>query len=1308
VAPTSNTIAVRVAVQDVQGALQALRQLGAGGEAEFQRLTAGAVRTNTALEAIGAGTQRGSGGLRNFGEIARQAGFQVGDFAVQVQGGTSVLTAFVQQGSQIAGAFGPLGAVIGAVGAVVGALASSFLRAGEAADTATGKFDLFADAARRVTEEGKKAREAFAQQQNETLPVFTGGKLIEQNIDDLEAQIKLINETERLLAEANKRQSLGAGDIRPSARDTFGGEGESQRRIRRQQLEDEAKATKEVAAEAERLAKARASEAESAAKQAKQREQTIRLAEFEAEAAKRLADANEISVEARKELEPIIDAERRTLQASVALQGEEIDRITAANAARAEQEQRQIKTNEQRKKENDLLEEAARLQKKYDDQVAQIQGKIVGDAKRNAEREAELQADILAQPYKDLAGEISGLVSEGINSALTDPENFDFGDVAKSFADAMATAVSGSIGNALTAPLNAVVAEFGKDLAAALKPGGAGLAGFAQQNGTLLAGGAGFVGGSLLAQATGGNSQFGGLGGALGAAGGYAIGGIPGALIGGVGGSLIGGLFGSENNLGNDRSAQTFNSRRGIVYSDSNFSPENRNITSGIANEVQTLADLFGDLGGTVANFNLRLEAGNKSGITVNGKKYSTVAAAIAASIEVLVGNVSNLSATQQTILANTKGGSAQEVAQDLAFGETYDALIFQGREVDLVLQELNKTFVAAGREAAKLGLDVQALADAHAREAQAVVDEFRARQQAASLNIETLARGNGSTIDLQFAQLEVQMQALAREAVELGISLDRVTAAHVAQANALAFQYDQQQRNVAAQLALIAGDESLGTQLFILETQMRELAVAAAAVGIPLEQVTAAHIAAAANLTAEFQAREQAERDAAKAAEEAERERKRAEAERLRAEAEQRRRQARDLTQQLTVLAGGGGLQSDLQALKFQFEDFKEQAKELGVSLGLVNRAYRAQVEALKEQYAAQQAQLRLQLRQVIEGNTLAVQLAEIALQFAEMRKQAEELGVPLRQVAEAEKAAAAAARQRFAAEQQNFRLQLRQTAGEEGLAIQLAFLNAEMEEAKLRAKELGIPIKLVTDAYGKAADALREQQQQQAQSLKLQLRQIAGEESVALSLALLDERMAALRKEAETLGVPLDLVTKAHQAAAAAIIQAQKDLIESTRKQEEELQGQLRDQVRGVQGLFANLIDPLKNALANDNRLSPLAQIQQARSQFNDLARQARGGDVEAIRQLAGSAENLRGLSTRFLGSGEQGAAIAREIEAALRSTVGTLEQQQRETLASLPAVQRETVAEMIREAKKDTADIIAELERVRRELATLRRAA
>ncbi|WP_371972565.1 tail protein (tape measure) [Lelliottia nimipressuralis] len=57
----------------------------------------------------------------------QQAGYQVQDFIVQVQGGQSALVAFSQQGSQLAGAFGPGGAVIGAVIALGSIIAGTLI-----------------------------------------------------------------------------------------------------------------------------------------------------------------------------------------------------------------------------------------------------------------------------------------------------------------------------------------------------------------------------------------------------------------------------------------------------------------------------------------------------------------------------------------------------------------------------------------------------------------------------------------------------------------------------------------------------------------------------------------------------------------------------------------------------------------------------------------------------------------------------------------------------------------------------------------------------------------------------------------------------------------------------------------------------------------------------------------------------------------------------------------------------------------------------------------------------------------------------
>ncbi|EOK6198801.1 tail protein (tape measure) [Escherichia coli] len=69
------------------------------------------------------GVEIGAKGTGAWKNSMQQAGYQVQDFIIQVQGGQSALVAFAQQGSQLAGAFGPGGAVIGSVIALSSVLA---------------------------------------------------------------------------------------------------------------------------------------------------------------------------------------------------------------------------------------------------------------------------------------------------------------------------------------------------------------------------------------------------------------------------------------------------------------------------------------------------------------------------------------------------------------------------------------------------------------------------------------------------------------------------------------------------------------------------------------------------------------------------------------------------------------------------------------------------------------------------------------------------------------------------------------------------------------------------------------------------------------------------------------------------------------------------------------------------------------------------------------------------------------------------------------------------------------------------------
>lgn len=98
-----------------EGAEQSAKQLDA--------LTQSSTKADTAVTKTGAAAEKASPKMSGFGTKAQQAGYQIQDFVVQVQSGTSIFVAFGQQASQLAGSLGPGGAVLGAVialGAAVG------------------------------------------------------------------------------------------------------------------------------------------------------------------------------------------------------------------------------------------------------------------------------------------------------------------------------------------------------------------------------------------------------------------------------------------------------------------------------------------------------------------------------------------------------------------------------------------------------------------------------------------------------------------------------------------------------------------------------------------------------------------------------------------------------------------------------------------------------------------------------------------------------------------------------------------------------------------------------------------------------------------------------------------------------------------------------------------------------------------------------------------------------------------------------------------------------------------------------------
>lgn len=117
-ADTASLIA-RVKTEGADVAAKQLDAMAASADradTSVNKLTPDVNKINTAT------SKAASDGFAKFRNAAGQVGFQVQDMVVQLQSGTSAFVAIGQQGSQLAGAFGPGGAVLGAVIALASAV----------------------------------------------------------------------------------------------------------------------------------------------------------------------------------------------------------------------------------------------------------------------------------------------------------------------------------------------------------------------------------------------------------------------------------------------------------------------------------------------------------------------------------------------------------------------------------------------------------------------------------------------------------------------------------------------------------------------------------------------------------------------------------------------------------------------------------------------------------------------------------------------------------------------------------------------------------------------------------------------------------------------------------------------------------------------------------------------------------------------------------------------------------------------------------------------------------------------------------
>jgi hypothetical protein len=125
-------------------------------ETEYRQFANGTANVTNRFVQFDRALQTSQKGARRFELGVQQAGYQIGDFAVQVQSGTNPLVAFSQQFAQMAGFFGPWGAAIGAGVAIITGIGAAFMRTSESSNIGKASLDQYGVAVKGLTEATKE------------------------------------------------------------------------------------------------------------------------------------------------------------------------------------------------------------------------------------------------------------------------------------------------------------------------------------------------------------------------------------------------------------------------------------------------------------------------------------------------------------------------------------------------------------------------------------------------------------------------------------------------------------------------------------------------------------------------------------------------------------------------------------------------------------------------------------------------------------------------------------------------------------------------------------------------------------------------------------------------------------------------------------------------------------------------------------------------------------------------------------------------------------------------------------------------
>ena len=881
------SIALSVAIQDADRAIQALRGIGEAGEAAFLKMAANGNQAVRALEQVDGGLNRiktadHGAAFTQIGSKVQNFSYQVNDLVVQIQGGQNAVLALVQQGSQILGAFGPVGAVLSVVAAGAGAVYTHFANVKDGArDTAdvlkdvlepgfrdaSVEVDGYTEALRHATEQqklfaggvaglnitslkeqGGKTTQQFVEsgvaefraKVTPKIPIEPQGLDLDQQLasgetfgvrrdreiarlsDELAGQLKAALEAgdpDKVLAIANQSGLTGDGEgaelatrlvetatkirAQKALQDKTGVKAGfapelARLQVQAQQLPAEfarmrplapvpvSKSDEAQAAYLERqeqtakqsAAKAKV-DAEAKARQAEAGKRLVEAMQLEADTAEKLATATSLGTVARQKAQIETEKEKKILEAGRTVKGQELEQYRQLAERVAAAQKKMVDLNVARERGLNQTPAGLRNQAEREsmDKLADYNKervrKSVADREEQEKQAAQRQTEILIQPWKDLASVAAQTTTE-IFDQLLEKGKVSGGELAAGLNTSLRKSFAGLAGNLVTQPLQQEIAKIGAGEYS-------GITDFVKKNPALTTIGGSYLAGTALDMVRG-KQTYAGLGGAVGAGAGAVIGSfIPGVgtLIGGaVGGALgtgIGSLFGAGGGLGNDNSQQSYvTGSRKIEYTDKSASTQNRAVTSGVLGQIQGLQESLEGLGASFRNTALNVQAGNKSGYQLNGVKYGSEQDLLQATIKELLRNAAGLSASQQTVLKNTKGRTTAEVLSDVEFARSYDRLTFKGTAFAQSLKDLDEQFAEASRKARDLGLDTKKLAEAQGKARQDLIEQGRDQLT----GLEGQLRGQVQGISSFFDGLIEPLRAVANDNVDTLSPLAQINAA--------------------------------------------------------------------------------------------------------------------------------------------------------------------------------------------------------------------------------------------------------------------------------------------------------------------------------------------------------------------------------------------------------------------------------------------------------------------------------------------------------------------------------------------------